>query len=756
MRSGSETRKATRGPIGDMIASGRVWRSPVDRHKVLPSLRHLSEFSGHGRALPLASPPCRSASRDPRQPHLPGLSRPRRGARPRPRRRPDGPAHASPSTSTCCSPGREPTEEQRFFLDLLLVAIAEHGMMPTNVAARMTLAADPGSLQGAVAAGILGCGPGHPRHGRGVRAAARAGAGGSPPARRPPRPPAARAADPRAPAARLPGFGHPVHRPLDPRAERILELADERGVSGPHVALARAFRDAVAEAWGKPLTMNVSMPIAAVLLDLGFAGRRPSRRSRCSRARPACSRTWPRSRSTPIGFLMAGARRGRDRLRARRDVEPEVETRPWDEQLALDDAAYREQLAYLFERSAFYREKLGAAGIGSAEAAGGLADIGAPAAHREARAARRRDAREPGRRAPLRGAATRSSASTRRAARPARRATSRSRRATSTTGSRARRAATRASGVRRGPAHRLDLQRRPVRGRRGARGVRPHRPLPHPGRHRQHRAADARDRAARRRGGGAHAVLRRLPDRVGGRARLRPRGLERRARARRGRARRRRAGLPRAARGGLGRAGDRGDGHRRHRRLALGRVRGAGRHAPRRARLRPRRADRPRDAATRVELDDGATRRARAHAPAPPRGAAAALPHARPRRGPDEPVRLRPHRPARPLHRPHRRHADRARRQRLPVGRPRGRAARSRRGVSGHILVRPRAAGREAGAAAAGRASSSRATPRPTPRSPTRSATRLRSVLVVQTRVELVPWGTLQRSEYKSKLVERA
>src|SRR5215210_1346294 len=54
--------------------------------------------------------------------------------------------------------GREPTDDERFFLDLLLVSIAEHGMMPTNVAARMTLASDPGSLHGAVAAGILGAG----------------------------------------------------------------------------------------------------------------------------------------------------------------------------------------------------------------------------------------------------------------------------------------------------------------------------------------------------------------------------------------------------------------------------------------------------------------------------------------------------------------------------------------------------------------------------------------------------------------------
>ncbi len=189
--------------------------------------------------------------------------------------------------------GEEPTSDQRDFLDVLLVAIAEHGMMPTNVAARMTLAADPGSLQGAVAAGILGCGPvllgtaeecarllaqpGDPLdHVRAIRAA----------------------------GGKVPGFGHPVHKPLDPRAERILALADERGVSGDHVALARRDREAVHAAWGKPLTMNVSMPIAAVMLDLGFP---PS----TVKAVPILARTasllahLAEEQQQPVGFLMA-------------------------------------------------------------------------------------------------------------------------------------------------------------------------------------------------------------------------------------------------------------------------------------------------------------------------------------------------------------------------------------------------------------------------------------------------------------------
>jgi citrate synthase len=155
--------------------------------------------------------------------------------------------------------GEEPTEEQRYFLDLVLVAIAEHGLMPTNVAARMTLAADPGSLQGAVAAGILGAGP--VVLGTAEECALLLASG---------RDPAEVAREIRAAGGRVPGFGHPVHTPVDPRAERILALADERGIAGENVRRARALRDAVAREWERPLPMNVSLPIAAVLLDLGF------------------------------------------------------------------------------------------------------------------------------------------------------------------------------------------------------------------------------------------------------------------------------------------------------------------------------------------------------------------------------------------------------------------------------------------------------------------------------------------------------
>jgi citrate synthase len=215
--------------------------------------------------------------------------------------------------------GREPTDDERFFLDLLLVAIAEHGMMPTNVAARMTLAADPGSLHGAVAAGILGAGPvilGTSESCARLLEAVQARVdGGAEPAA------AAKeiARELHEAGERLPGFGHPVHRPLDPRAERILELADERGVSGAHVLLARQLREAAAEVWGRPLTMNVAMPIAAVMLDLGFS-------AAIVKAVPILARTagllahLAEEQQHPLGFLMAA--RAEEAVSYRPDDEP--------------------------------------------------------------------------------------------------------------------------------------------------------------------------------------------------------------------------------------------------------------------------------------------------------------------------------------------------------------------------------------------------------------------------------------------------
>lgn len=187
--------------------------------------------------------------------------------------------------------GREPTDDERFFLDLLLVSIAEHGLMPSNVAARTTLAADPGSLHGAVAAGILGAGPV-------VLGTSEACARLLEETRASGREPAEIVRELRERGEKVPGFGHPVHKPVDPRAQRILELADERGVSGEHVALARAF------AIELPLPMNVALPIAAVLLDLGF-------RADVVKSVPILARTasllahLAEEREEPLGFLLA-------------------------------------------------------------------------------------------------------------------------------------------------------------------------------------------------------------------------------------------------------------------------------------------------------------------------------------------------------------------------------------------------------------------------------------------------------------------
>ncbi|HVY19994.1 MAG TPA: citryl-CoA lyase [Bauldia sp.] len=202
--------------------------------------------------------------------------------------------------------GREPTETQRYFLDLLLVAIAEHGLTPTAIAARMTLAAAPDSIEGAVAAGLLGAG----RVILGSSAAsgavlidakARVAAGATPDAAA-----AAIASEIHARGGKMPGFGHPMHKPVDPRADKIVALAVEKKVAGQAIDLAQRFTPAVAKAWGRPLPMNVSMAIAACLIDLDFPPAMIKAIPILARAAGLLAHL-AEEQQRPIGFAMAGA-----------------------------------------------------------------------------------------------------------------------------------------------------------------------------------------------------------------------------------------------------------------------------------------------------------------------------------------------------------------------------------------------------------------------------------------------------------------
>ena len=165
--------------------------------------------------------------------------------------------------------GEDPNDDQVVLVDACLAAIAEHGLMRSALASRMTLVTAPEAIQGAVAAGLLGCGTvavGTAEEAarllaRGVR---EAGSGDY----------AASAeklvTEYRTSGRRLPGFGHPIHHPADPRAERLLQLAQERGTAREHVKFVRVLAEAANKVFQRQLVLKVSAAIPAVLLDVDF------------------------------------------------------------------------------------------------------------------------------------------------------------------------------------------------------------------------------------------------------------------------------------------------------------------------------------------------------------------------------------------------------------------------------------------------------------------------------------------------------
>ncbi len=201
--------------------------------------------------------------------------------------------------------GRMPTETQRFFTDAVMVAIAEHGLVPSVQAARMTLAAAPEAVHGAIAAGILGMGSvvagsseaagryiagliaRAKESGRSFEDVAHEGLAALKAQRR-----------------KAPGIGHPQHAGGDPRADRLLALADEKGVSGDHVAMLRAMAAVAPEAMGRALPINVSGAIPAVILDVGYPLEAMMGLPVLARTASLVAHLYEEMRR-PIGFIMS-------------------------------------------------------------------------------------------------------------------------------------------------------------------------------------------------------------------------------------------------------------------------------------------------------------------------------------------------------------------------------------------------------------------------------------------------------------------
>ncbi len=162
--------------------------------------------------------------------------------------------------------GRVPTAAETAVVDGCLVALVEHGLTPSVLAARLVYSSAPEAMQAAVAAGTMGVGSLFVGTVEGAAAligrmlAAKDGTKAA--ARR-------IAEEHRVGDKPIPGFGHPVHKPDDPRSPRLLALARTHGVAGPHVDAVETLSRVVDDTYGKHITLNATGAVAAVLGDCG-------------------------------------------------------------------------------------------------------------------------------------------------------------------------------------------------------------------------------------------------------------------------------------------------------------------------------------------------------------------------------------------------------------------------------------------------------------------------------------------------------
>jgi len=166
--------------------------------------------------------------------------------------------------------GRRPTHGEVRVFEAVLVALADHGFTPTAIAARLTYLSAPESLQGALAAGLLGGGSrflGVTEDCGRFLADTLAGAGEVTDYDA-----VALDAVTRAKQERrlVPGLGHPVHKEQDPRTPVLIRIATEEGLHGPHLRLFEAIGRVHPQVLGRTLPLNGAGVCGAALADLGL------------------------------------------------------------------------------------------------------------------------------------------------------------------------------------------------------------------------------------------------------------------------------------------------------------------------------------------------------------------------------------------------------------------------------------------------------------------------------------------------------
>jgi citrate synthase len=170
---------------------------------------------------------------------------------------------------------RRPTPGELRVFEAVLVALADHGFTPTAIAARLTYLSAPDSLQGAMAAGLLGGGSrflGVTEDTGQFLAQALAAHEGELPQADAEWDALALAAirARRAEGKLVPGLGHPVHKQLDPRTPRLIAIAEEEGQRGPHLRLFEAIGRMSEQGVGRPLPLNGAGVCGAALADVGL------------------------------------------------------------------------------------------------------------------------------------------------------------------------------------------------------------------------------------------------------------------------------------------------------------------------------------------------------------------------------------------------------------------------------------------------------------------------------------------------------